>query len=159
MKPSDLFLDEDSLLVDVSGDVTLLALERELSRAGYTLSLETPAPDETVASWLAAGARGARSPWNDPADHLVSGFSARNVSTGEALEVRSAPRKSVGPDLLALVVGMRERFFTVSRATLRIFRKDSHLVHVPFVEPSCPEVTEEERTLLDRLQTELGRAG
>ena len=159
MKPSELSLDEDSLLVDVSADVTLAALERELSHAGYTLCLEMAAPDESVASWLAAGARGARSPWDDPADHLVAGLSARNVKTGEALEVRSAPRKSVGPDLLALVVGMRERFFTVSRATLRVFRKDGRAVHVPFTAPSCPEVTAEELALLDRLATELGRAG
>ncbi len=149
-------LDAKSLLVEVSADVTVAELEASLLRADYTLCLSGAPPDGTVGAWLAAGARGARCPWDDPADHLVAGFQAKHRGTGEDLDVRAAPRKSVGPDLLALVVGMRERYFVLTRVWLRIFPRDARPVVAPFTAPADGPVSPEESALMARIAAELG---
>ena len=150
-------LDRASLLVDVPAAVSVRELEIELERVECTLSLEGTAPGESIATWLAEGARGARSPWDDPADHLLAGYVAKNVVTGEELVVRAAPRRSVGPDLSALVLGMRERFFVLTQATLRVFPKGARAVRVPFQAPPDPPVDEGERSILTRIADELAR--
>jgi len=153
-------IDRVSLLVDTAADVTLDELEATLSRAGCTLHLDGTggaAGGTKVGAWLGAGARGARTPYADPADHLLAGFTATNVANGEALVVRAAPRKSVGPDLAALVVGMHERFFVLTRATLRVFLRAEPMVTVPFVAPADPPPSEAEEALLARLGEELAR--
>lgn len=149
-------LDTTSLLVVVSADVTVAELEASLVRAHYTLCLTGAPPDETVGAWLASGARGARSPWDDPADHLVAGFQAKHRGTGEDLDVRAAPRKSVGPDLLALVLGMRERYFVLTQASLRIFPDGARPVVAPFAAPADGPVSAEETALMGRIADELG---
>lgn len=149
-------LDTKSLLVEVSADVTVAALEASLVHADYTLCLSGDPPEGTVGAWLAGGARGARCPWDDPADHLVAGFRAKHRGTGEDLDVRAAPRKSVGPDLLALVVGMRERYFVLTSVSLRIFPRDARPVVAPFVPPADGPVSAEESALMARIATELG---
>lgn len=151
-------LDRVSLLVDVPAALSVRELELQLQRAECTLSLEGPAPDESVATWLAEGARAARSPWDDPADHLLAGYVAKNVVTGDELVVRAAPRRSVGPDLSALVIGMRERFFVLTKATLRVFPKGARSVRVPFQSPPDPPVDEAERSILARIADELARS-
>ena len=150
-------LDRASLLVTVPGAVTLQELEAELALENCTLSLGSPSPDQTVAEWLGEGAPGARSPWDDPADHLLAGYVAKNVVTGDLLVVRAAPRRSVGPDLSALVLGMRERFFVVTSATLRVFPHGVAHVEVPFASPDDAPVGDGERALLDRIADELAK--
>jgi len=115
-----LLLDRKSLLVRVDGGTTLAAVEAELESSGLTLDVRgAKASEETVAAWLAGGARGARSAWLDPADHLLAGMDVR-LHDGRAIEVRPAPRRAVGPDLVALIVGMGERYAKVERAWLRV---------------------------------------
>lgn len=150
-------VDRESLLVEAKGTLTVAELESELERVDCTLALEGPVPSETIASWLADGARAARSPWEDPADHLLAGFVAKNLVTGDELVVRAAPRKSVGPDLSALVLGMRERFFVVVQATLRIFPRGARPVRVPFSAPNDPPVGDDERAILARIADELSK--
>ena len=115
-----LWFDEKSLLVRVDGSMTLAEVEGVLARSGMTLDVEgAEGSRETVATWLASGARGARDPWLDPADHLVAGLDLL-LHDGLEIVVRPAPRRAVGPDLIALVVGMGERFGKVERAWLRV---------------------------------------
>ena len=154
-------LDRDSLLVHAGAAVTVAAIEAELAREGLTLDLEGGAPERPLGAWLADGAPGSRDPWLDPVDHLVAGFEAV-LANGEPLEVRPAPRRAVGPDLAALVVGARGRFATVTGAWLRVHarapgdaggavrgRTD------PFVHGGDPPVREDEEALLAAIAREL----
>jgi len=114
-------LDRESLLVSAPGDAHVHELERFLEGEGLTLDL-SPMPDATIADWLGRGANGSRSPWLDPADHLLAGFEA-TLKDGRRLEVRPAPRRAVGPDMLSLFFGTENRFGTFTRAWLRVHPK------------------------------------
>ncbi|MDB4941924.1 MAG: hypothetical protein JWP97_1458 [Labilithrix sp.] len=143
-------LDETSLLVEAPGTATLDDLERMLARRGYSLGLAT-ARTETVAAWLAAGAPGAASGFADPSDHLVAGLRATLVS-GRTLEVRPGPRRAVGPDLAALLVGAQGRFGTVDHAWLRIHRAGARRPSLPLPRvPLDPPVSSAESRLLAAL--------
>lgn len=149
-------IDRASLLVGVPGAATLSSVERALAREGLTLGI--PAADMTVAEWLARGAPGAPSALADPADHVVAGLRA-TLSTGRHLEIRPAPRRSVGPDLIALFVGAGERFGVVDHAWLRVHLPDARRVSEP-IAPELdldPPVSPEEAALLDAIGRELAR--
>jgi alkyldihydroxyacetonephosphate synthase len=153
-----LLLDETSLLAQVDGTMTLGELETSLAIAGFTLDVAGAAGStERVDAWLASGARGARDAWLDPADHLVAGLDAR-LHDGRALVVRPTPRRSVGPDLIAIVVGMAGRFATVERAWLRIHPLGIARANVgPLVGDRDPPLTDEEVRLLDLTRAALER--
>jgi alkyldihydroxyacetonephosphate synthase len=151
-----LWLDEKSLLARIDGSMTLAEVEGALAPSGMTLDVPgAETSPETVAAWLAGGARGARDAWLDPADHLVAGLDLR-LHDGRRIVVRPAPRRAVGPDLIALVVGMGERFGKVEQAWVRV-----HPVGVkrPSVGPVAveldPAVSEEEARLLDAMTAQL----
>lgn len=145
-----LFLDKASLLARVDGAMTLREVEASLAPSGFTLDVEGAADSsERVADWLAAGARGARDAWLDPADHLIAGLDAR-LRDGRALVVLPAPRQSVGPDLIAMVVGMEGRFATLERAWLRVHPAGVTRPNVgTLVGDRNPALTREEKALLD----------
>ena len=117
-------LDRVSMLAEVAADTSLSELEAWLGREGLTLGVlaanVTPA---SLGDWLADGAHGAPDAWLDPADHLLAGFVAR-FHRGQHgrldVVVRPAPRRSVGPDLVALLVGARGRFAELSRVWIRV---------------------------------------
>jgi alkyldihydroxyacetonephosphate synthase len=116
-------LDRKSLLAQADGAMTLAEVEASLKDSGLTLGvLGATDSAQSVAAWLAAGAAGARETWLDPADHLVAGLVAR-LHDGRSIEIRPAPRRAVGPDLIALVVGMGERYAKVESAWLRVHPK------------------------------------
>jgi alkyldihydroxyacetonephosphate synthase len=119
-------VDRDSQLVHSRGDATLAEVERALAKEGLTLALGDGAPPTvttTVAAWIAKGAPGAPDPWLDPVDHLAAGFTAR-LASGTEIEVRAAPRRAVGPDLVALFLGAGERAGTITSAWLRGHGRD-----------------------------------
>jgi alkyldihydroxyacetonephosphate synthase len=142
-------LDRQSLLVEVGADVPLSELEAWLVSTGLTLGVDAAAAsDASVGAWLAAGAVGARDPWCDPADHLVAGFEARFIDGSRVVE-RPAPRRSVGPDLLALVTGVGGRFADLSRAWLRVHEIGApRATTAPFHAPPVTPVTASEDRLL-----------
>jgi alkyldihydroxyacetonephosphate synthase len=148
-------LDRVSLLVEVDASTQLDACEADLCRVGLTLGLELegprPPPGLAIGPWLARGAPGARDPWADPADHLVAGLTA-TLRDGRTLSIRPAPRRAVGPDLIALVVGMEERYARVERAWLRVHRLDAPRPQVhPLVAERNPPVSDDERALLESI--------
>jgi alkyldihydroxyacetonephosphate synthase len=146
-------LDRASLLVEVDAETGVFACERALRREGLTLGLEggtasLPPEIGTIGAWLAHGAPGARDPWADPADHLVAGLTA-TLANGEVLSIRPSPRRAVGPDLIALVVGMEERYARIDRAWLRVHRLDASEPRVhPFVAERNPPLSAGEKELL-----------
>ncbi len=151
-------VDTESLLALVDGGESLADVERDLSRQGLTLDVEGAATArQTVAAWLAEGAPGARDVWLDPADHLVAGLDA-TLPDGRTLSIRPAPRRSVGPDLVALFVGMGGRFGRIERAHLRVHRVG---VKRPRTRAGAPlegvALTTPEARLLDELASRLRR--
>ena len=142
-------LDLESLLVHAKGTERLADLESTLALQGLTLDLETM-PDLTVASWLETGAEGARSAWLDPADHLVAGITTNRFS------IKPAPRRAVGPDLLALVLGARGQFVQIESVWLRVHRKSPiQKTARPTMSFDVPheDVTSEEQRMFDAIKT------
>lgn len=146
-------IDRESLIALARGATPVAEVERRLVKEGLTLGLSVPT-DASVADWLAEGAPGAAAPWDDPADHLVAGFSA-HFPDGRLLEVRPAPRRSVGPDLFALVLGQRHRYVRVVEAWLRVHPIAGRRPRAPFVAPVAPEPNDGERALMDVIAREL----
>jgi alkyldihydroxyacetonephosphate synthase len=148
-------IDRSSLLVRVPGAATLASIEQALAREGLTLGVA--ATDDAVGDWLARGAPGAPSSFADPADHLVAGLSA-TLANGSTLEVRPSPRRAVGPDLIALVIGANERFASLDHVWLRVHLAGARRVTLPIEELDLdPPVSNEEAGLLDAIARELAR--
>jgi alkyldihydroxyacetonephosphate synthase len=148
-------VDRASLLVEVDAKATLGACEDAMRADGLTLGLEVIDRDVEVGAWLAAGAKGARDPWSDPADHLVAGLTA-TLRDGRTLTIRPTPRRAVGPDLIALVVGMNGRFARVERAWLRVHKQSAPrpMAH-PLVAERNPPLSDDESKLLEAIERAL----
>jgi FAD/FMN-containing dehydrogenase len=127
----------------------LSSLEGWLRESGLTLAADLPVASVTVGDWLAAGAPGHRDRWLDPADQLVAGLSA-TLKDGRTIVVRPMPRRSVGPDLVALFFGAQHRFGRIDEAWLRVHRTSERLPEgPPFVYPRDPPLSDDERALAD----------
>ena len=153
-------LDRVSLLVEVDAATALGACEAALGVEGLTLGIEAASAEARalpVGKWIARGAQGARDPWSDPADHLIAGLTA-TLKDGRVLTIRPAPRRAVGPDLIALVFGLEERFARVERAWLRVHRLDAPRpdTHLLLGERN-PPVGAEEETLWDAIGRALAK--
>ena len=152
-------IDRQSLLAEIAGTTLLGDAEDTLRREGLTLGLESLENHRgsTLDAWLAAGALGAPDPWRDPADHLLAGMEA-TLANGETLSVRPAPRRAVGPDLVALVIGMRARFATVTSAWIRIHPVEARQpATAAFVHPRNPPLSAGETALIEAVARELAR--
>jgi alkyldihydroxyacetonephosphate synthase len=148
-------IDRTSLLAEVDAATTLGACEDALLAEGFTLDLVSIERDAILASWLADGANGARDPWSDPADHLVAGLEATMVD-GSKLSIRPAPRRAVGPDLVALIVGMKGRYARVERVWLRVHPGKGERARVhPLVAERNPPLSEGESELLESIERAL----
>jgi len=109
-------VDPVSGLARAPGDMLVAHVERALAAEGRTLGLVEPAPETTVASWLASGMPGMADPLDDPVAQRVAGFSASAAELRVALE--PAPRRASGPDLSALFVGAAGRVGRLESAWL-----------------------------------------
>jgi alkyldihydroxyacetonephosphate synthase len=148
-------LDIESLLVDVSGDETLADVEAALKRQRLTLDVDPSSHAMTVREWIEAGAPGARDAWLDPADQILAGLDAL-LPSGKKLVIHPAPRRAVGPDLTALVVGCGGRYAKLVRAHLRVHKGDvTRPKTAPFARDRNPDMTEGETALLAALDREL----
>ncbi len=121
-RPRDPEIDEASLLVHAHGETPLGAIEDLAAARGMTLAIDGLDRAATVAAFLSEGAKGAPDPWEDPADHLVAGFTAK-LASSERVTIAKGPRRAVGPDLFALFAGTRGAVGVIEAAHLRLHRK------------------------------------
>ena len=149
-------IDPTSLLVSTPASCTLDGVETALAARGFTLGVALVGnASSAIGDWLAAGAPGAPSMFSDPADHLVAGLVA-TLPNGNKLEVRPGPRRAVGPDLTALVLGTNHRLATATHAWLRIHRLDARRPSMPLPDTELdPPVNEGEAALVEAIHREL----
>lgn len=144
-------IDEPSRLAHVPGSMTLGEVDVRLAARSLALPVHGAPRGQTVADWLADGAHGGPDPWVDPVDHLVAGLRA-TLHGGPSLVVRPAPRRAVGPDLAALLLGQRGRFGVIDAATLRVSSLDDRAARpLAFKGLRNPGVSEGEHLLLDAM--------
>ena len=155
----NLQIDPISLLVAADSELTLTAVEAALTAKGFTLDVAIVEHKKTVREWIDAGMPGTRDKWLDPADQVLAGFEA-NLSTGQALQIRAAPRRSVGPDLSALVLGCGGRFAKVTKAWLRMHKVGVERPSTSkFVAPPEPAPSPSEERMLVAIEKELKKIG
>jgi len=154
--PSSFELDERSQLATVAGALPLARVEAELAARGFTLGLEAaPDPALDVATWIARGLPGAPDPWSDPVSQPIAGLCAR-LHRGSELVIRPAPRRAVGPDLMALFAGAAERVGVVRSATLCVRRRSAPTARaLPFAIDRNPPLSDGENAAWERLVAEL----
>lgn len=112
-----LAFDGTSRIVHVQAGISVAVLELELRRRELTLGLVTSPPEIPVGVWLTEGAPGRRPPSADPVDQLIAGIELV-LPDGTDLAIRPAPRRAVGPDLVATIGSARGRLGIVTSAHL-----------------------------------------
>lgn len=149
-------IDERSLLIEADGGATLGALEAEANERGLSLGLPADVAAMSVADWIARGMPGAPPAFADPADHVLAGLSG--TLAGRTLEIRPSPRRAVGPDLVALFAGTGDRLGRVTRAVLRVHRRDARRPSLPLPGVELePPVSDAEARLVEAIRASLER--
>lgn len=149
-------IDHESRLATFSGKTTLGAANDALGACGLALDADVEVrKQQTLDAWIAAGLPGSPDPWDDPVDHTLAGVEA---SIGDArLSLRPSPRRAIGPDFGALLVGQGGRFGSVERATLRVRPRAARPAPVlRYGAPRNPEENATERHAWRDLEKELG---
>ncbi|MDH5490462.1 MAG: FAD-binding protein [Myxococcales bacterium] len=136
-----LSVDEISRIVHVQAGATLAAVETTLRRRSLTLGMAAESLEPPIGEWIAGGTRGGRSGEDDPIDQMIAGLQAV-LADGRALRIRPAPRRAVGPDLLAAIRGSGGRIAIVTAVHLVArARLDSKELAFLFAEPNAAEAT------------------
>lgn len=155
MKPA---FDRSSLLIRAPGDARMAEIAALAKDEGVELPLTSAVPDMTVDEWIARGAPGARDRFLDPADQLLAGATLR-MKNGSVIELRPAPRRSVGPDLIALVFGQEGRVAEIIHADLRVVFPGTLYTSPPFRAPADPPLEPGEARLFDAIANALDEGG
>jgi alkyldihydroxyacetonephosphate synthase len=155
-------IDPHSLLATFAGDMPLSVCEELLARSDLTLGLDSkhaPPAATRVAEWVALGTPGSLDPWLDPVDQRIAGLSAR-LPSNELLVVRPAPRRAVGPDLVALFHATGARIGAVDSATFRVHpRSAPRARELAFAHERNPAVSESEEQLWRAIASALSAPG
>lgn len=117
------------------GESPLREVEMAAQGAGLSLGLVGEVPATTLASFVAAGLPGLPDPWADPVRGSVCGIEARTV-VGK-FRYLPAPRRAVGPNLMALCVGARGAIAEVDAASLPLVRVGARTPGAPEASPSA----------------------
>jgi alkyldihydroxyacetonephosphate synthase len=137
-------------LARAPGAMSVAHVERALRAEGRTLALEGPAPEQSVAAWIADGLPGMPDALGDPVDQRLAGFAARSADL--RVEIRPAPRRAAGPDPSALWLGAEGRVGTVEHAWLRAQSLHARPARpLAFNAERSPPVTPRERAAWDAL--------
>ena len=146
-------LDEASLLLEADGTELIADVEDFLETKSLTLGFDVNAEIAamSVADWIARGSPGARSPFADPADHVLAGLTG--TLGARTVEIRPGPRRAVGPDLVALFAGTGDRLGRVTKAWLRVHRCEAvrPRMDLPRIDLD-PPITNSEARLVDAIR-------
>jgi alkyldihydroxyacetonephosphate synthase len=113
-------VDTRSRLVTVGAGVTGPQLRTALESSGYLLGHEPQSHDiSTVGGWVATRACGQLSAGYGGIEALVAGLEAV-LPGGRTIRTKIAPRRSVGPDIGALMLGSEGVLGIVTEVTLRV---------------------------------------
>jgi alkyldihydroxyacetonephosphate synthase len=113
-------VDARSGIATFRAETPLREVETAAQRAGLSLGLVGEVPATTLASFVAAGLPGSPDPWADPVRGAVCGIEARTVAGG--FRYLPAPRRAVGPNLMALCVGAQGALAEIEAASLPLVR-------------------------------------
>jgi len=113
-------VDTKSRLVTVGSGVTGPQLRTALEQSGFLLGHEPQSHDiSTVGGWVATRACGQLSVRYGGIEDLVAGLEAV-LPGGRTIRTKVAPRRSVGPDIGALMLGSEGTLGIVTEVTLRV---------------------------------------
>jgi alkyldihydroxyacetonephosphate synthase len=113
-------VDDKSLLVTAGAGVIGSDLDSALAEGGFLLGHEPQSVAiSTVGGWIATRACGQLSARFGAIEDLVAGLEAV-LPGGRIVRTKSAPRRSVGPDLTGLLFGSEGTIGVVTEATLRL---------------------------------------
>lgn len=113
-------LDTKSRLVTVQAGVTGPQLTGALQETGFMLGHEPQSHDiSSVGGWVATRACGQLSAKYGGIEDLVAGLEAV-LPGGAVVRSKTVPRRSVGPDLMGLMIGSEGTLGIITEVTLRI---------------------------------------
>jgi len=155
-------LDRVSGLVSLPGSLRVDSAEQWLQARGHSLHL---CPDDwaavrelSVDAWIAEGMRGVPDRFDDPVGTRLAGFSAV-LTNGRRFESKAAPRRAVGPDLSALLLGARSAFGRIESAWVGALPLDAKRAPITsFTRHFEAELHESEGLALERLRRALNRS-
>jgi alkyldihydroxyacetonephosphate synthase len=148
-----LILHESDHVVEVEAGRSMSEVEAYCVAKGFSMRLEA-IPDMPVAAWLSEGAPGSRSPFLDPADHLIAGLHGV-LKNGKPIRIPPCPRRAAGPDMVSLFQGQWGRFGSIERVWLRVHAKDASAPTFPLARDTNPKLTSMEEVMLLILEKEL----
>ena len=113
-------IDEKSRLVDVQAGISGPQLEEALTTQGWFLGHHPQSIDiSSVGGWVATRACGQLSARYGGIESLVAGLEAV-LPGGRVVTSKPAPRRSVGPDLMSLLLGSEGTLGVITRVVLRV---------------------------------------
>jgi alkyldihydroxyacetonephosphate synthase len=147
-------LDTISGIAALPGTFSVARAESYLGSRGHSLGLSDGAlarqGSRSVDAWIGAGMPGLPDRFDDPVFAPLAGFTA--VIGGRRVALRPAPRRAVGPDLTALLLGTSGEFGSVERAHLVALPAAApRPAPLPFTAERDPAPTDEERAAFARL--------
>jgi len=121
-------IDQANFIAVVDAGVCGGDFERRLNKQGFTCGHYPQSLDmSTVGGWVACRGSGQASTHYGNIENMVVGLKVV-LPDGRLLDVRHAPRRSVGPSMIELFLGSEGTLGVIVRVTMRIWRLPEHVV-------------------------------
>ncbi len=132
-------IDETNRVVRVEAGTNGRALEVALRDKGYTCGHYPQSMDmSTVGGWVACRGSGQSSSRYGNIEDMIVGLKVV-LPSGELLEVRHAPRRSVGPSIIELFIGSEGVFGIIVELTMRIWRLPAQEINAVIAFPGIEQ--------------------
>lgn len=141
-------LNEVDAVVTVRAGTNGGAFEAALNERGFTCGhLPQSIHISTVGGWVACRGGGQASSRFGKIEDIVLGLKVV-LPSGQLLDIRPVPRRSVGPSLLDLFVGSEGTLGVITEVTLRVWRKSRVEKGTVLAFPDCPSAWRAARQIL-----------